>query len=62
MRHVLGQELLPDDWTATANLIRETGGRILGVSSGGNKVEKETWWWNGKVQKHIHRQKLAKKK
>ena len=24
-----GQEMLPDDWTTTANVIRETGKRVL---------------------------------
>lgn len=28
-----GLEVLPDDWTTTANVIRETGRRVLGVSS-----------------------------
>ena len=35
-------EVLPDDWTTTANVIRETGRRVLGVSTG-RKVDKETW-------------------
>lgn len=56
-----GQEVLPDDWTTTANVIRETGRRVLGVSSG-RKVDKETWWWNEEVQECIQRKSLAKKK
>uniref|UniRef100_A0A3B3BNZ8 Endonuclease/exonuclease/phosphatase domain-containing protein n=1 Tax=Oryzias melastigma TaxID=30732 RepID=A0A3B3BNZ8_ORYME len=40
-----GQEVLPDDWITTANVIRETGRSVLGVSSG-KRVDKETWWWN----------------
>lgn len=56
-----GQEVLPDDWTTTADVIRETGRRVLGVSSG-RKVDKETWWWNEKVQECIQRKRLAKKK
>ena len=36
-----GQEVLPDDWTSTAIVIRETGERELGVSSG-RKADKET--------------------
>ena len=36
-----GQEVLPDDWTTTANVIRETCRRALGVSSV-KKVVKET--------------------
>ena len=56
-----GQEVLPDDWKTTANVIRETGRRVLGVSSG-RKVDKETWWWNEEVQECIQRKRLAKKK
>ena len=56
-----GQEVLPDDWTTTANVIRETGRSVLGVSSG-RKVDKETWWWNEEVQECIQRKRLAKKK
>ena len=56
-----GQEVLPDDWTTTANVIRETGRRVLGVSSG-RKVDKETWWWNEEVQECIQKKRLAKKK
>ena len=56
-----GQEVLPDDWRTTANVIRETGRRVLGVSSG-RKVDKETWWWNEEVQECIQKKRLAKKK
>lgn len=56
-----GQEVLPADWTTTANVIRETGRRVLGVSSR-RKVDKETWWWNGEVQECIQRKRFAKKK
>ena len=57
-----GQEVLPDDWTTTASVIRETGRRVLGVSSGKRKVDKENWWWNEEVQECIQRKRLAKKK
>ena len=43
--------------TTTANVIRETG-KVLGVSSG-RKKDKETWWWNEDVQKHVQRKRLA---
>ena len=56
-----GQGELPDDWTTTASVIRETGRRVLGVSSG-RKVDKETWWWNEEVQEYIQRKWLRKKK
>ncbi|KAK3549087.1 hypothetical protein QTP70_031342 [Hemibagrus guttatus] len=43
-------------------LIRETGRKVLGVSSGSRKEDKETWWWNEEVQDSIQRKRLAKKK
>ncbi|KAK3567194.1 hypothetical protein QTP86_012678 [Hemibagrus guttatus] len=57
-----GQVVLPDDWETTAELIRETGRKVLGVSSGRWKEDKETWWWNEEVQDSIQRKRLAKKK
>ncbi|KAK3562906.1 hypothetical protein QTP86_011138 [Hemibagrus guttatus] len=57
-----GQVVLPDDWETTAYVIRETGRKVLGVSSGRRKEDKETWWWNEEVQDSIQRKKLAKKK
>ncbi|KAK3556710.1 hypothetical protein QTP70_015094, partial [Hemibagrus guttatus] len=57
-----GQVVLPDDWETTAEVIRETGRKVLGVSSGRRKVDKETWWWNEEVQDSIQRKRLAKKK
>ncbi|KAK3516927.1 hypothetical protein QTP70_028218 [Hemibagrus guttatus] len=43
-------------------VIRETGRKVLGVSSGRRKEDKETWWWNEEVQDSIQRKRLAKKK
>ncbi|KAK3513148.1 hypothetical protein QTP70_007482 [Hemibagrus guttatus] len=56
------QVVLPDDWETTAEVIRETGRKVLGVSSGRRKEDKETWWWNEEVQDSIQRRRLAKKK
>ncbi|KAK3506249.1 hypothetical protein QTP70_012803, partial [Hemibagrus guttatus] len=42
-------------------VIRETGRKVLGVSSGRRKGDKETWWWNEEVQDSIQRKRLAKK-
>ncbi|KAK3533286.1 hypothetical protein QTP70_014311 [Hemibagrus guttatus] len=56
------QVVLPDDWETTAEVIRETGRKVLGVSSGRRKEDKETWWWNEEVQDSIKRMRLAKKK
>ncbi|KAK3565937.1 hypothetical protein QTP86_022753, partial [Hemibagrus guttatus] len=57
-----GQVVLPDDWETTAEVIRETGRKVLDVSSGRRKEDKETWWWNEEVQDSIQRKRLAKKK
>ncbi|KAK3532647.1 hypothetical protein QTP86_027463, partial [Hemibagrus guttatus] len=57
-----GQVVLPDDWETTAEEIRETGRKVLGVSSGRRKEDKETWWWNEEVQDSVQRKRLAKKK
>ncbi|KAK3542058.1 hypothetical protein QTP86_011361 [Hemibagrus guttatus] len=43
-------------------VIRETGRKVLGVSSGRRKEDKETCWWNEEVQDSIQRKRLAKKK
>ncbi|KAK3522213.1 hypothetical protein QTP70_032774, partial [Hemibagrus guttatus] len=57
-----GQVVLPDDWETTAEVIRETGRKVLDVSSGRRKEDKETWWWNEEVQDSVQRKRLAKKK
>ncbi|KAK3516707.1 hypothetical protein QTP70_022500 [Hemibagrus guttatus] len=57
-----GQVVLPDDWETTAEVIRETGRKVLGVSSGRRKEDKETWWWNEEVQDSVQRKRIAKKK
>ncbi|TRY54613.1 hypothetical protein DNTS_001598, partial [Danionella cerebrum] len=36
--------------------------KVLGVSAGRRKEDKETWWWNEEVQDIIQRKRLAKKK
>uniref|UniRef100_A0A7N6AN85 Endonuclease/exonuclease/phosphatase domain-containing protein n=1 Tax=Anabas testudineus TaxID=64144 RepID=A0A7N6AN85_ANATE len=42
LRQVLGgQDELPDDWETTAEVIRETGRKVLGVSSGKRKEGKD---------------------
>ncbi|KAK3536649.1 hypothetical protein QTP86_015451 [Hemibagrus guttatus] len=56
-----GKVVLPDDWETTAEVIRETGRKMLGVSSGRRKEDEETWW-NEEVQDSIQRKRLDKKK
>ncbi|KAK3538840.1 hypothetical protein QTP86_015967 [Hemibagrus guttatus] len=58
----MAEVVLLDDWESTAEVIRETGRKVLGVSSGRRKEDKETWWWNEEVQDSIQRKRLAKKK
>lgn len=57
-----GGEDLPEDWVASATIIRESGKKVLGVASGQMKEDKETWWWNEEVQGSIKRKTLAKRK
>ncbi|KAK3507739.1 hypothetical protein QTP70_034844 [Hemibagrus guttatus] len=40
----------------------ETGRKVLGVSSGRRKADKETWWWNEEVRDSVQRKRLARKK
>ncbi|KAK3564490.1 hypothetical protein QTP86_022780 [Hemibagrus guttatus] len=41
---------------------KSAGRKVLGVSPGRKKEDKETWWWNEEVQDSIQRKRLAKKK
>ncbi|KAK3551724.1 hypothetical protein QTP70_023244 [Hemibagrus guttatus] len=59
LRQALGGQVVLE---TTAEVIRETGKKVLGVSSGRRKEDKETWWWNEEVQDSIQRKRLAKKK
>ncbi|MFY0383419.1 RNA-directed DNA polymerase, partial [Bacillus sp. YIM B13582] len=56
-----GEEVL-DDWATTAEVMREAARKVLGVTSGNRKEDKETWWWNEEVQESIRRKRLAKQK
>ncbi|KAI5625024.1 hypothetical protein C0J50_15415 [Silurus asotus] len=44
-----------DDWATTAGVMREAARKVLGVTSGNRKEDKETWWWNKEVQESIRR-------
>ncbi|KAF7710092.1 hypothetical protein HF521_008964 [Silurus meridionalis] len=64
VRHGLGggEEVL-DDWETTAGVMREAAKKkVLGVTSGNRKQDKETWWWNEEVQESIRGKRLAKQK
>ncbi|KAI2650822.1 4-hydroxy-tetrahydrodipicolinate synthase [Labeo rohita] len=53
----VGEEL-PKEW---AEVVRETARKVLGMTSGQRKEDKEAWWWNEEVQESIRRKKLVKK-
>ncbi|KAI5106486.1 hypothetical protein C0J45_4183, partial [Silurus meridionalis] len=57
-----GVEEVLDDWATTAGVMREAARKVLGVTSGNRKQDKETWWWNEEVQESIRRKRLAKQK
>ena len=52
---------LPDEWNKTAEMLRKTAETVLGVTFGKRKGDRETWWWNKKVQESIKEKKEAKK-
>ena len=56
-----GAAELLEDWETTTGMLRNVGGKVLGVTSGKCKNVKETWWWNEEVQESIKKKKEAKK-
>ena len=56
-----GKDGLPDEWDKTAEMLRKTAETVLGVTFGKRKGDRETWWWNEKLQKSIKEKKEAKK-
>ena len=46
-------------WDNVANAIRETAGKVLGMTTGKKLEGKETWWWNDQVQEAVKRKKEA---
>ena len=42
-------------------MIRKIAETVLGVTYGQQKGDRETWWWNKKVQERIKKKKGAKK-
>ena len=57
-----GMEELPDDWTTTAKVVRDTSRKVLVVSSTQRKEDKDTWWWDEAVQESIRKNIFAKKR
>ena len=56
-----GKDGLPDEWDKTAEMPRKTAETVLGVTFRKRKGDRETWWWNEKVQESIKEKKEAKK-
>ena len=49
------------NWEEISETVREKAKKVLGMTSGRRKEDKETWWWNEEVQDIINKKKLAKK-
>ena len=60
-RTLRGKHGLPDEWDKTAEMLRKTAETVLGVTFGKQKEDRETSWWNEKVQESIKEKKEAKK-
>ncbi|XP_065672208.1 uncharacterized protein LOC136090032 [Hydra vulgaris] len=60
VRQALGGGIL-DTWDETSNTVRDVTRKILGVTSGQKKIDKETWSWNEEVQESLRGKRLAKK-
>ena len=52
-RILRGKNGLPDEWDKTAEVLQKTAETVLGVTFGKRKGNRETWWWNEKVQATI---------
>jgi hypothetical protein len=46
-------------WMGMTTCIRKVTSEEFGVTKGGKREDKETWWWNEKVQKAINEKKSA---
>ena len=56
-----GNDRLPNEWDKTAEMLRKTAETVLGVTFGKRKEDRETWWWNEKVQESIEEKKESQK-
>ena len=55
-----GKDGLPDEWDKTAEMLRKTPETVMGVTFGKQKEDRETWWWNEKVQESIKEKRQRK--
>ena len=61
IRLMNGEEDLPENWRPSAEIIREAGRNVLGISTGQSMQDKETWWWKEEVQESVRNKTMAKK-
>ena len=55
-------ESVQEWWEETSTTILRVGQEVLGMATGRRPpCDKETWWWNGKVQEVIKAKKVANK-
>ncbi|XP_076836360.1 uncharacterized protein LOC143482001 [Brachyhypopomus gauderio] len=50
-----------DTWDETSNAMRDVARKVLGVTSGQRKIDKELWWWTEEVQESLRGKRLTKK-
>jgi hypothetical protein len=50
-----------DMWLKMATCVRKVASEVFGVSRGGKKEVKETWWWNDEVQRAIKEKECFKR-
>ena len=55
-----GKNGLPDGWDKAAEMLRKTAETVLRVTFGKRKGDRETWWWNEKVQKRSKKNERGK--
>ena len=60
-RILRGEFGLSDECDKTVKMLRKTSETVLGRALGKRKGDRETWWWNEKVQESIKEKKEAKK-
>lgn len=55
-------ETIQDAWDRAQPGIIAAGRGVLCISKGGSIIDKETWWWNAKVQEMTCEKKVVFKK
>ena len=50
-----------DMWLKMTTCVRKVASEVFGVSRGGKQEGKDTWWWNGEVQRAIKEKECFKR-